>query len=407
MNSNTRYMAYAPEDSFVEAVHGLSAFNMDKTFEGFMTGALTGRISRGGAKCRDFLSIFQAVATFWMPVFSPERRSLMSSTHPGMFKTRLNRFYFSWFIAVRTAPNTTTSSGLARTVFMVSSFTFYDALCMVDRPSYGLYWKCDVLSAVRIVRELTTDATIECADLNSDISPLKVLQKVIGISDEDLQHDRYTFGGLFDVMVHTARAIVATSQLHAQHYEDHPEHREELADAQRPHVVYSRVIDGLARTFFYPETIMEKVLGSLEDCRLEKLKSARWFPSMKWMQREEKHSSVTLWRPVLNEVGASSEKIAGAASGSGSQEVGAPGASQRVSLDVRVQSSRQDGEGEDNDERTINATEAQSSTLGPTSSCLSAGTKRRATSPCSPDVHDDSEGGSNRRLPKRSRPNIV
>ena len=197
-----------------------------------------------------------------------------------------------------------------RAVIMVSSLTFNDPLCMVDEPFHGLYLQCDTLSAAWIVQALTQEATIECTGLNSDISPLHTLQRITQISDEEASNDRYTFGGLFDVMVHTGRAIIATSHLYATYCNDNPHLDLQPEPLQDPAIIYSRVVTGLAHTFFYPDTLMEQVVGSLQDCQMETLKSKRWFPNMKWVPRAQKGSSVTLWRSALRNAIDVDQKVA-------------------------------------------------------------------------------------------------
>lgn len=84
MRSNMRHMVYTPEDSFVEGVHGLSAYDMNQAFEGYLGSTLTGRVFTN-AEHSDFISMFQALATLWRPAFLAEKRNLMDPSHPGMF----------------------------------------------------------------------------------------------------------------------------------------------------------------------------------------------------------------------------------------------------------------------------------------------------------------------------------
>ena len=176
------------------------------------------------------------------------------------------------------------------------SFVPHDAMSMVEVPNDGHYRLLDLRSMGFIARSLTKSAYIKSWSFNSREEPVRVLARALKLDAAARQSDRYTGAGLFNVAVHFSRAAIAASLLYAAYRKENGHLGLPSLDMQTPDVVRNRVVFGLATAFFLPESVISDVLGPMET--LSVLKTHKWFPEMKWVQRDVKDSSVVLWPSI-------------------------------------------------------------------------------------------------------------
>ena len=185
-----------------------------------------------------------------------------------------------------------------RLIVVLSVLVLHPALCMQREVPYTPYVMIDTRSASLIATRLTAHAFVQSERLNSAVRPSDRLKEVLMDFTQDLNSDDYSAAGLFDVLCHVGKAVVAASMLYSQHCRSSPGLDKYPDELQEPSVVYGRVTRGLADAFNHPVVVVEQVLGPLESCDPTLLVNASWFPDMRWIQRERPCDGVSLWRSL-------------------------------------------------------------------------------------------------------------
>lgn len=195
---------------------------------------------------------------------------------------------------MKTCPNSTSDLGLIRHVVSLSAVIFNPVLSAQDE-SDSVYLSVDTHSAAFLAQRLSSIAGIRCKRLNTSVPASEQIRTAAHVHTGTWTSHEYLDSGLYDVMFHIARAMIAASQrsfLSRQHtgatLAPHPTHH-------HPQDVYTRAITSLAHAFGQSREIIRAALGSIESCDDSALLHSDWLPDMQWEQRCAPYRGIELW----------------------------------------------------------------------------------------------------------------
>ena len=198
-----------------------------------------------------------------------------------------------------TCPNTTSDLGLVRHIISLSAIIFHPVLNTQNQPE-SAYLIVDTHSAAFLAQRLSRIAGIRCERLNTLTPASERLRAAVHLRTGIQISQEYPESGLYDVMFHLARAMIAASRRSFASCKSTGAKISSHSTTQHPETVYTRAIASLAHAFGQTSEIIRDVLGPIESCYDDVLLHSEWFPDMQWIRHCTPCHGVEMWPSTRN-----------------------------------------------------------------------------------------------------------